>query len=100
MPLSRCHLMQASTGTMPAVTARVRAATFVPSYRAGARDEADQFAGGTEMRLLAAHAGKLYAGNGYREERPGGTGGKVRKSWFLVRPTAAGGSIMHAMSGD
>jgi hypothetical protein len=53
---------------------RVRAAMFVPSYIAGARDEAGQFAGGTEMRQLVAHAGKLYAGNGYWEDRPGWEG--------------------------
>ncbi len=52
----------------------VRAATFVPSYIAGARDEAGRFAGGTEMRQLVAHAGKLYAGNGYWEDRPGWEG--------------------------
>jgi hypothetical protein len=27
--------------------------------------------GGTEIRVLAAHAGKLYAGNGYWQDRPG-----------------------------
>jgi hypothetical protein len=30
--------------------------------------------GGTEMRVLAAHAEKLYAGNGYWEDRPGPEG--------------------------
>jgi hypothetical protein len=30
--------------------------------------------GGTEIRILTAHAGKLYAGNGYWEDRPGPEG--------------------------
>jgi len=30
--------------------------------------------GGTEMRLLVAHLGKLFAGNGYWEDRPGPEG--------------------------
>jgi hypothetical protein len=74
LPLSRRHLLQASAGALPAVAGRSHAATFVPSYIAGARDVAGQFAGGTEMRLLVAHAGKLYAGNGYWEDRPGWEG--------------------------
>lgn len=72
--LSRRHLLQASAGTMPAVARRSQAGTFVLSYLAGARDEAGRFAGGTEMRLLVGHAGKLYAGNGYWEDRPGSEG--------------------------
>ncbi len=68
--LFRRHLLQASAGALARAGPRVRAATFVPSYIAGARDEAGQFAGGTEMRQLVAHAGKLYAGNGYWQDRP------------------------------
>jgi len=59
---------------MSAFARRSQAGTFVPSYLAGARDGAGQFAGGTEMRLLVGHAGKLYAGNGYWEDRPGWAG--------------------------
>ena len=44
---------------------------FQVSYVAGGQDVAGRFAGGTEMRLLVAHGGKLYAGNGYWEDRPG-----------------------------
>jgi len=51
-----------------------RADEFQVSYMAGSRDEAGRFAGGTEMRLLVAHAGRLYAGNGYWEDRPGPEG--------------------------
>jgi hypothetical protein len=72
--LSRRHLLQASAGAMGALARRSHAAMFVPSYVAGARDEAGRFAGGTEMRLLVGHAGKLYAGNGYWEDRPGREG--------------------------
>jgi hypothetical protein len=65
---------------------RVRAATFVPSYIAGTRDGAGQFAGGTEMRHLVAHAGKLYAGNGYWEDRPGWEGGQGPQILVLDAP--------------
>ena len=41
---------------------------------AGSRDDAGRFMGGTEMRVLAGHGGKLYAGNGYWEDRPGPEG--------------------------
>jgi hypothetical protein len=51
-----------------------RADDFQVSYTAGSRDEAGRFAGGTEMRLLTPHGGRLYAGNGYWEDRPGPEG--------------------------
>ena len=47
---------------------------FEVSFAPGSRDAAGRFMGGTEMRILAAHAGKLYAGNGYWEDRPGPEG--------------------------
>jgi hypothetical protein len=47
---------------------------FAVSFQAGSRDEAGRFMGGTEMRVLAGHAGKLYAGNGYWEDTPGPKG--------------------------
>lgn len=47
------------------------AGEFQVSYSAGALDQAKQFVGGTEMRLLTAHEGRIYAGNGYWEDRPG-----------------------------
>ncbi len=49
-------------------------AGFAVSYMPGSRDTAGRFMGGTEMRVLAAHAGRLYAGNGYWEDRPGAEG--------------------------
>jgi len=54
-----------------AIPGQARADDFQVSFAAGGRDAAGRFAGGTEMRLLTAHAGKLYAGNGYWEDRPG-----------------------------
>ena len=50
------------------------AADFVPSYVAGTRDAAGRLMGGTEIRALAVHGGKLFAGNGYWEDRPGPEG--------------------------
>jgi hypothetical protein len=44
------------------------------SFAAGSRDGAGHFMGGTEVRLLVGHGGKLYAGNGYWEDRPGPEG--------------------------
>jgi hypothetical protein len=52
----------------------VAAQDFQPSYVAGGRDAAGRFMGGTEMRLLVAHGGRLFAGNGYWEDRPGPEG--------------------------
>ena len=47
---------------------------FMPSYVAGLRDAAGRLMGGTEIRALAAHGGRLFAGNGYWEDRPGPDG--------------------------
>src|SRR6516164_9763053 len=47
---------------------------FAVSFMPGSRDAAGRFMGGTEMRVLAAHAGRLYAGNGYWEDQPGPEG--------------------------
>jgi hypothetical protein len=44
---------------------------YVVSYAAGARDAAGRFVGGTELRSLVTHGGKLYAGIGSWEDRPG-----------------------------
>src|SRR5215813_9990308 len=49
-------------------------AAFEVSFTAGSRDDAGRLMGGTEMRVLTAHAGKLFAGNGYWEDRPGPEG--------------------------
>jgi hypothetical protein len=47
---------------------------FRVSYTPGSPGDSGRFTGGTEMRVLAAHAGRLYAGNGYWEDRPGPEG--------------------------
>jgi hypothetical protein len=66
-----------------------RAQEFQPSFSPGAYDPAGQFMGGTEMRLLEAHGGKLFAGNGYWEDRPGPEG--VQGAQILVLDRAGGG---------
>jgi hypothetical protein len=53
---------------------QARAEDYRPSYHAGSRDPSGQYLGGTEMRSLVVHAGKLFAGNGYWEDRPGTQG--------------------------
>jgi hypothetical protein len=58
----------------PAPVAEAPHEVFTVSFTPGSRDEAGRFMGGTEMRVLATHAGKLYAGNGYWEDRPGPEG--------------------------
>jgi hypothetical protein len=57
-----------------AIVSPSRADDFQISYAAGSRDEAGSFAGGTELRALTPHGGRLYAGNGYWEDRPGPEG--------------------------
>ena len=44
--------------------------------------------GGTEIRVLTAHAGKLYAGNGYWEDRPGPEGTQGAQILVLDGPRA------------
>src|SRR5690348_2659806 len=51
---------------------------FQLSFAAGSTDAAGHFTGGTELRVLAVHGGKLYAGNGYWEDRPGPEGAARR----------------------
>ena len=74
MRLSWCLLAVMGGALAAASQAQVRADGFQVSFEAGSRDAAGRFAGGTEMRLLTAHAGRLYAGNGYWEDRPGPEG--------------------------
>jgi len=65
---------------------QARADDFQVSFQAGVRDAAGRFAGGTEMRLLTAHNGKLYAGNGYWEDRPGPEGRQGAEILVLDAP--------------
>src|SRR5580704_14554116 len=68
--------------------ARLRAEDYQVSYAAGSRDQAGRFMGGTEMRLLVAHAGRLYAGNGYWEDQPGPEGRQPPQILVLDQPNA------------
>ncbi len=61
-----------------------KAQDFQPSYMAGSPGSA----GGTEMRLLTVHAGKLFAGNGYWEDRPGFDGLHPAQILVLDGPAA------------
>jgi len=61
---------------------------FQLSYTAGKRDDAGQFMGGTEIRVLAAHDGRLYAGNGYWKDRPGLEGSQGAQVLVLDGPDA------------
>ena len=62
---------------------------FEESFAPGSNDAEGHFMGGTEMRVLAAHAGKLYAGNGYWEDRPGPEGPQGAQILVLDRPGGA-----------
>jgi hypothetical protein len=55
-------------------TADTQQRGFEVSFAPGARDQAGNFMGGTEIRSLVGHAGKLFAGNGYWEDAPGPEG--------------------------
>ncbi len=59
---------------------------FELSFAPGGRDAAGRFMGGTEIRSLVAHGGKLYAGNGYWEDRPGSEGPQGAQILVLDRP--------------
>ena len=72
--------------TMIAVSKGAHGDDFQVSYAAGSRDEPGRFMGGTEMRLLTVHAGRLYAGNGYWEDRPGPEGPQAPQILVLDAP--------------
>src|SRR6266567_1809702 len=59
---------------------------FELSFAAGSRDSAGNFLGGTVVRLLTGHGGRLYAGNGYWEDRPGPEGPQGAQILVLDRP--------------
>src|SRR5580692_7364197 len=91
-PESRCEQHQGAGAHAPRCYRRraLRASLRrrLPEFvRAGSRDAAGRFAGGTEMRLLTAHAGRLYAGNGYWEDRPGPEGRQGAQILVLDRPS-------------
>ena len=66
--LSPCYSQEATGG------ADTQRQGFEVSFAPGTRDEAGNFMGGTEIRSLVGHAGKLFAGNGYWEDAPGPEG--------------------------
>jgi hypothetical protein len=59
---------------------------FEVSFSPGASDAAGHLLGGTEIRALVAHAGKLFAGNGYWEDEPGPEGFQGAEILVLDRP--------------
>ena len=61
---------------------------FDVSFTAGERDAAGHFMGGTELRNLSAHGGRLYAGNGYWMDRPGPEGPQPAQILVLDNPAA------------
>ena len=73
-------------------------ASFEVSFRPGSRDGVGRFVGGTEMRVLAAHAGKLFAGNGYWEDMPGPEGRQGSQILVLDAPNA-GWRVDHDFAG-
>ena len=72
----------------PATVAAAPEGAFEVSFMPGSRDDAGRFMGGTEIRVLAAHGGKLYAGNGYWEDRPGPKGLQGAEILVLDAPAA------------
>ena len=59
---------------------------FEVSFLPGSRDAEGRFMGGTEIRALVAHAGKLFAGNGYWMDQPGPEGFQGPQILILDRP--------------
>jgi hypothetical protein len=59
---------------------------FEVSFAPGTRDLAGAFMGGTEIRSLVGHAGKLFAGNGYWEDAPGPEGVQGAEILVLDQP--------------
>jgi hypothetical protein len=85
-----CASLVASTPATVSASASSGSGTgFQISYVAGGRDTAGRFMGGTEMRMLAAHLDKLFAGNGYWEDRPGEEGPQGAQILVLDRPDGA-----------
>jgi hypothetical protein len=77
-----CHWQE------PAGVAAALQGGFDVSFIPGSRDDAGRFMGGTEMRVLTTHAGKLYAGNGYWEDQPGAEGLQGAEILVLDAPVA------------
>ncbi len=74
---STAAFVSACTSRAPATVAVAPQEVFTVSFASGSRDVTGRFMGGTEMRVLAAHGGKLYAG---RQWVLGGPAGARRAS--------------------
>jgi hypothetical protein len=61
---------------------------FRISFTPGSRDAAGRFMGGTEIRTLVGHDGKLFAGNSYWEDRPDSEGTQGAEIFVLDGPDA------------
>jgi hypothetical protein len=80
--------VSANDPQQPGNAVELPSGTFEVSFAAGSRDKVGRFMGGTEMRVLASHAGKLYAGNGYWEDRGGPEGPQGAQVLVLDGPGA------------
>jgi hypothetical protein len=79
-------LLSPSYSQDAASAANTQGRGFVVSFSPGSRDAAGHFMGGTEMRSLVAHAGRLFAGNGYWMDEPGPEGLQGAEILVLDRP--------------
>jgi len=84
--ISAIIVIACSAAGAPAVGDVGSESGFQASFVAGSRDSAGRFIGGTELRILAAHEGRLYAGNGYWEDRPGFEGSQSAQILVLDGP--------------
>lgn len=82
------RMFRLSTPLVAIVVAAALPTGFTVSFQAGSRDDVGRFMGGTEMRVLVGHAGKLYAGNGYWEDTPGPEGRQGTQILVLDAPGA------------
>ncbi len=72
----------------PGVADRPQAG-FQVSFTPGSLDVRRYFMGGTEIRALVGHGGKLFAGNGYWMDQPGAEGAMNAQILVLDRPGGA-----------
>ena len=79
-------LSAAACGLIGVSIALSRADVFRASFAAGVRDGTGHLIGRTEMRLLSSHGGRIYAGNGYWEDRPGPEGAQGAQILVLDAP--------------
>lgn len=92
--LLQCGPRRATLALLIAMTAGSALAqapvpAFTPSFVAGTRDATGSFMGGTEIRTLVTHDGKLFAGDGYWKDVPGPEGTPGAQVLVLDGPEAA-----------